>query len=197
MKYTIISLFLFVLLYALCAFNVFEGTDSCYITFHTSGGLTAAQPDRLPESAVADKYRILNIGDDTVHVSTLDGYRILYNNVHGAPFINMKVELSDEASYEQDKKHLHRMLQRLADTENIEVEKHKVNGFTIFGVSDQTFQHGSNLATYIMFPKKNIVVYFYFNNLREAYSNVKNLEDFRQQRDFFFEEYTAHLTKCN
>src|SRR5450432_2920549 len=77
---------------------------SCYLSFTTSTNLTAAKPERLPESA--EKYRTLQTDSGQVEVSRIDGYRILYNNSKNVPFVNLKVERSKKDSYKADQNKL-------------------------------------------------------------------------------------------
>jgi len=57
-------------------------------------------PERLP--AGSEKNRQVQTANGDVDVSRVDGYRILYNNKKKAPFVNVKVELSEAALYAKD-----------------------------------------------------------------------------------------------
>src|ERR1700761_5445453 len=76
----------------------------CYISFKTATGLITANPDRLPETS--EKLRLVKTDNGEVEVSRIDGYRVLYNNKKNAPFVNLKVELSENKSYDKDQKNL-------------------------------------------------------------------------------------------
>src|SRR4051812_5706275 len=94
-------------LFSLLAFCSFTGSNKikqCYIQFKSASNLSASDPDRLPETS--EKVRTLNTDNGDVSVSRIDGYRVLYNNKKGVPFVNLKVELSDMNSYEKDQKNI-------------------------------------------------------------------------------------------
>ena len=172
---------------------------SCFLSFTTSGNLTAANPERLPESA--EKYRVIPTDSGQVEVSRIDGYRILYNNEKHVPFVNMKVERSKKDSYKADQNKLIDNLNYLnAHSEGMETKDLIVlefNGYKIYGSSRNAIQQGSTLGTFIMFPGNDITVYFYFNNLKPEYRNFESLEDYKKQRDNFMKEYTKFLTLCD
>ena len=173
--------------------------SKCFISFATATNLTAAEPDRLPKTS--EKNRIVKTEDGEVEVTRIDGYRILYNNNKKVPFVNLKVELSAEHAYERDQKCLLDNLKFInshsVGMETKELIELKFNGYKISGLSRGTIEKGSTLGTFIMFPGNGVTVYFYFNNLKPEYRNFESVEDYKNQRDKFFEEYTKHLTTCS
>ncbi len=193
------------ILFALClptvlifSFTVKNEIGPCYLSFNTSGSLTAAPADRLPEGH--EKSRMLPIENGEVEISQVDGYRILYNNVNKAPFVNLKVELSDKKSYAADQKnlltHFSYLNSHSTGMETKDLIEMEVNGYKIYGLSRNSIEAGSTLGTFVCFPGDNTVVYFYFNNLKPQYRNFESLEDYKRQRDAFIDEYTKHLTAC-
>lgn len=172
---------------------------SCYISFKNPSGLVGSEPDRLPETAV--KTRTVKTGNGAMDVITcIDGYRILYNNRKKAPFINMKVELSEKKFYDQDKKNLINNLKYL-NTQSTSMETKDLielefNGYKIYGLNRSSIETGSILGTFVMFPGKGVTVYFYFNNLRPEYRTYRSIEEYKKQRDKFLDEYTEFLTTC-
>src|SRR4051812_22363205 len=86
------------------SFSFKNEIGSCYISFKMPGTLTATEPDKLPESSKKARNVPTEHGD--VAISRIDGYRVLYNNEKNAPFVNLKVELSENGSYEKDKLNL-------------------------------------------------------------------------------------------
>jgi hypothetical protein len=125
----------------------------------------------------------------------------LYNNNKSVPFVNLKVELSDPNSYDNDKKRLLDNLKYLnthsAGMETKELIELDFNGYKISGLSRGTIETGSTLGIFIMFPGNGVTVYFYFNNLKPEVRNFESLEDYKKQRDRFLEEYTKHLKACS
>lgn len=173
--------------------------SKCFISFTTATNLTAAEPDRLPETS--EKVRTIKTENGEVEVSRIDGYRILYNNEKKVPFVNLKVELSDPNSYENDKKRLLDNLKYLnahsIGMETKDLVELNFNGYKISGLSRGTIETGSTLGIFIMFPGNGVTVYFYFNNLKPDFRNFESVEDYKKQRDRFLEEYTKYLTTCS
>ena len=182
----------------LFSFTIKNEIGQCYISFKTATGLTAAEPDRLPETS--EKVRTVKTDNGEVDVTRIDGYRVLYNNEKKAPFVNLKVELSEKNSYNKDQKNLIDNLKYLnsnsAGMETKDLIELNFNGYKIYGLSRGTIEKGSTLGTFIMFPGNGITVYFYFNNLTPEYRNFESIDDYKKQRDKFIDEYTKYLTTC-
>ena len=160
--------------------------------------MTAKTPDKLPESSA--KPRDVKTEDGMKSVSRDTGYRVLYLNNKNVPFVNLKVEQSSEDSYEVDKKNLIEnlgyLIKNSSGMKSKDVIELEFNGQEIYGLSRNSIEKGSTLGTFIMFPGNNIVVYFYFNNLKPEYRNFKSLKDYEKQRDKFMDEYTKHINTC-
>ncbi|KOY87817.1 hypothetical protein AD998_18250 [bacterium 336/3] len=183
----------------LISFTTKNEIGQCYISFKNATNLTATDPDRLPEAS--EKFRIVKTDKGEVEVTRMDGYRVLYNNEKNAPFVNLKVELSDKKSYEKDKKNLLDNLKYLnSHSQNMETKdliKLEFNGYKVYGFSRATIETGSTLGTFVMFPGNGVTVYFYFNNMKPEYRNFESVEDYKKQRDKFIDEYTKYLKTCN
>ncbi len=198
MKSKLLPLFLFLGASLLLSFTLKNDIGSCYLSFKPATDLIAAKPDRLPDDA--EKFRTVKTGAGEVQISQADGYRILYYNKKNAPFVNLKVELSEPASYEQDQKHVLEHLnylnsnsQGMESKELITLDNH---GYKIYGLSRGSIDKGSTLGTFVMFPGKDIIVYFYFNNMTPEFRTFTNLEEYKAQRNLFMSEYTRHLAGC-
>ncbi len=192
-------LFPALLLAAFClSFTMNNSIGSCYLSFKSATDLRAAKPDRLPDDA--EKFRLVKTGAGEVKISQADGYRILYYNKKNAPFVNLKVELSDPNSYEQDQKnlleHLNYMNSNSQGMESKELISLDYNGYKIYGLSRGSIEKGSTLGTFVMFPGNNIIVYFYFNNLTPEFRTFSTLDEYKAQRNLFMGEYTKHLASC-
>ncbi len=124
----------------------------------------------------------------------------MYSNEKKAPFVNLKVELSDKKSYDKDQKNLIKNLKYLIShstgIESKDLIELEFNGYKAYGLSRGSIESGSTLGTFVMFPGNGITVYFYFNNLTPEYRNFESLEDYKKQHDRFIDEYTKHLTTC-
>lgn len=170
--------------------------DDCFITFRRTGGLIATSLDRLPEESRTSRDVITEKGE--VPVSVADGYRILYDNCKGATFVNMKVELSHPGAYAADR---NAILDNIAymsrhDAGSESFTKMGTGRYEIFGFSKNDSVSGNIKGVYVMFPKKDVVVYIYFNNLPPEYGVFKNMDEYRQQRDIFLVDYVTHLQEC-
>ena len=170
----------------------------CYISFKTATNLTVSSLDRLPKSS--EKSRSLKTNDGEVKVSRIDGYRVLYNNDKETPFVNLKVELSDKKSYTKDKqnilenlKYLNSSSKSMETKDLIELEFYS---YKVYGLSRGTIETCSTLGIFVMFPGNGVTVYFYFNNMKPEYRNFESLDDYKEQRDRFIDEYTKHLITC-
>lgn len=170
----------------------------CYISFKSETNLTAANPERLPETS--EKVRTVKTDDGEVEVTRIDGYRVLYNNDKNAPFVNLKVELSEIKSYNKDQKHLIDNLKYLnshsTGMETKDLIELEFNGYKIYGLSRGAIETGSTLGTFVMFPGNGVTVYFYFNNMKPEYRNFESVNDYKKQRDRFMNDYTKYLTTC-
>lgn len=199
MKSKIIILSTLLLSIVLLSFKNKNEISKCFLSFTTATNLTAAEPDRLPETS--EKVRTVKTENGEVEVTRIDGYRVLYNNNKKVPFVNLKVELSDPNSYDNDKKRLLDNLKYLnahsTGMETKELVELNFNGNKILGLSRGTIEAGSTLGIFIMFPGNGVTVYFYFNNLKPDVRNFESVEDYKKQRDKFLEEYTKHLTTCS
>ena len=184
---------------ALSGFKNKYEIGKCFISFTIATNLTAATPDRLPETS--EKNRTVKTENGDVEVTRIDGYRLLYNNDKKAPFVNLKIELSDQNSYETDQKHLIDNLKYLnahsSGMETKELIELKFNGYRILGLSRSSIETGRTLGSFIMFPGNGVTVFFDFNNLKPDYRNFESVDDYKKQRDKFLEDYTKYLTTCS
>ena len=198
MKSKIAILSTFFLTISLLSFKKQNEINKCYISFTNATNLTAAEPDQLP--AAAEKNRTVQTENGEVEVTRIDGYRVLFNNNKNVPFVNLKVELSEENSYESDQKKLIDNLRFLNShsqgMETKELIHLNFHGYKIYGLSRASLEKASILSSFIMFPGNGVTVYFDFNNLQPAFRNFENIEDYKKQRDKFLEEYTMYLKDC-
>lgn len=195
-KFTLLSTILMTGI--LLSFTTKNEIGQCYISFKTATNLTVAEPDRLPETS--EKVRTVKTENGEVEVTRIDGYRVLYNNDKKAPFVNLKVELSDKNSYDKDQKNLIDNIKYLnSHSQNMETKdliELEFNGYKVYGLSRATIETGSTLGTFVMFPGNGVIVYFYFNNMKHEYRNFENVDDYKKQRDRFMDEYTKYLKTC-
>lgn len=198
MKSKVITLTTLLMTTLLLSFTFKNQIGQRYVSFKNATNLTAADPDRLPESA--EKVRTAKTDNGEVEITCVDGYRILYNNNKNAPFVNLKVELSEKKSYDTDQKKILDNLKYLnshsSSMESKEIIELKVNGYTIYGLSRSSIEKGSTLGIFIMFPGNDVTVYFYFNNMTPEVRNFENVDDYKKLRDKFLDEYTNHLITC-
>jgi hypothetical protein len=195
-KLTLLSAVLLTAL--LLGFTSKNEIGQCYISFKTSTNLTVTDPDRLPE--ISEKVRTVKTDNGEVEVTRIDGYRVLYNNDKKAPFVNLKLELSENKAYDKDQKNLIENLKYLnSHSQNMETKdliELEFNGYKVYGFSRATIESGSTLGTFVMFPGNGVTVYFYFNNMKPEYRNFESVDDYKKQRDRFMDEYTKYLKTC-
>jgi len=172
--------------------------NKCFISFNPDAGLVAATPDKLPKTA--QPFRSVPTDDGDKFISRNAGYRILYNNDKGAPFVNLKVERCDNFSFNKDKQnllsHFNFLISNGVNMASAQITESDYSGFKVYGFSRNSIESGSTLGTYVLFAEPNMMVYFYFNNLQKEYRNFESVEDYQIQRDDFIEGYTNHLKAC-
>lgn len=171
---------------------------NCFISFTNPSNLTANAPDRLP--ATSEKPRYVKTDKGEVNVSRIDGYRILYLNNKKAPFVNLKVELSEGNSYEKDKKNIIENLKYLTshtpEMETKDLIELEFNGYKVYGVSRTTILSGNILGSFVMFPGNGVSVFFDFQNTKPEFRNFASIGEYKKQRDKFIDEYTKYLKTC-
>lgn len=171
------------------------GIGKFYILFNTSTNLTSTGAQRLPQNS--EKIRKVKTDKGEVDVTRIDGYRVIYNNDKNIPFVNLKVELSEKNSYNNDKRNLIENLKYLnsnsTDMETEDLIELEVNGYKLYGVSRKTTESGSTLGTFMMFPGNGVTVYLYFMNSNPEFRNFNSIENYKIQRDNFIDEYTKYL----
>ncbi|MBL7718926.1 MAG: hypothetical protein JNL72_08830 [Flavipsychrobacter sp.] len=168
--------------------------SDCYLSFNDATGLTKDKTDRLPEGF--ERQRAVPTAAGDVMVSRSDGYRVLYNNPKNVPFVNLKIERSEDGQYEEDQKKLMDNIRYFSQLEGHTFQKLEFNGYAIYGSSRTSIEKGSFLGTFVMFPGDGVAVYFYLQNLRAGYRHFETTEEYERLRDTFIEEYTRHLKKC-
>lgn len=188
-----------IIIIGLLGFTTEDKIQKCFISFQGSNGLTAQAADRLPETS--EKIRQVKTNKGEVAITRIDGYRVLYNNSKNAPFVNLKVEMSDNKAYPADTiglvenlKYMNSASQGMETKDIIELS---YNGYKIYGLSRSSIEKGSTLGTFIMFPGDNTTVYFYFNNMTPEFRNFESVDDYKKQRDTFMDDYTKYLKSCN
>jgi hypothetical protein len=171
----------------------------CYISFKTATNLTVSDPERLP--GTSENVRIVKTDKGEVEVTRIHGYRVLYNNDKKVPFVNLKVELSKNGSYDSDQKNLlDNLIYLNSHSQNMETKdliELEFNGYKVYGFSRAAIDTGAILGTFVMFPGNGVIVYFYFNNMKPEYRNFESVDDYKKQRDRFMDEYTKYLKTCN
>ena len=137
MKLKITLLFTVLLTIAFFSFKSKNEINNCYVSFKNATNLKADKPDQRPGNA--GNFRTVNTAYGDVEVTSVEGFRILYNNNKKVPFVNLKVELSDPDSYETDQKKIIDNLKYLNSgspgMESEELVELTFNGYKISGLS--------------------------------------------------------------
>lgn len=172
--------------------------DSCYISFKTATGLVTATPERISKNS--EMARTVKTEDGEVEVTRIDGYRVVYSNEKNAQFVNVKAELSKKNAYLIDQKklvdNLNYMNAKSPGMETKAIMELEFNEFKIFGLNRGSIESGNTLGTFVMFPGDGVTIYFYFNNSKPEDRSFQTFDDYKKQRDRFFEEYTRYLKTC-
>jgi hypothetical protein len=173
--------------------------DGCFLNFKPYTDISISKFNRLPITKV--NYRQLPTASGYVKISQQKGTRIIFNNKKQAPFINLKVEMSEPTSYEHDQQgviqHFSYLVTRSKNIKDNKLNKIELNGYTLYGYTTKDFEKSLILSSYVFFPKKNVIVYIDFHNLKQADKSYSSIADFIKQRDFFLNAYTLSAKKCS
>jgi len=198
MRTNVTIILVFLISSVFLSFTYINEIGNCFISFTNPGNLTATAPGRLP--ATSEKVRTIKTDKGEVEVSRIDGYRVLYTNNKKAPFVNLKVELSEKNSYANDKKNLIDNLKFItANTPEMETKdliELEFNGYKVYGVSRKTIISGNILGLFMLFPENGVTVFFDFLNTKPEFRNFTSVEDYKKLRDQFIDEYTKYLKIC-
>lgn len=164
--------------------------NNCVIDFVPYEGLYVVKQNSLPENMAQP--RILPTANGRVSVSRIEGERIIYGNTPGIPFINVKIETSDERLYRQDTLNLLKHVEYLAslNTSNkTGLLNMNLNGVAVHGYSNSS-ENPRITDSYVCFPGKGITVYIEYQNIP-----IKRTE-YVKQRDLFLKKYTLNIANC-
>jgi hypothetical protein len=153
--------------------------------------LRLVQTDRWPGPK---KFREITIGPESLRVSVVDGYRLLYA-YQGAdvPFANVKVERSAPGEYAADKAILVRMQQSMPAADKVTYRSLTLNGMEVHGVDKPTIDVGGTVGAYVMFADpRQVVVSVYLLNQGPTHRKFNDLQSYQALRDRFLDD----LTRC-
>lgn len=172
--------------------------DACFVNFKPYAGISIGGTNHLPGNKVT--YRQLPTANGVVKISQQNGTRVIYNNNKNAPFINLKVEMSVPNLYKQDQQGIIQYLNYLVkvskDVQDNHLNKVIKNGYVLYNYTTNDFAKSRVLSSYVFFPKKDIIVYIDFQNVKPPYKSYNSVHDFVMQRDTFLDAYTMSLKKC-
>jgi hypothetical protein len=143
-------------------------------------------------------------------VSLADGYRVMLAYPGSDYFANVKIELSQEPRYPDDKDAIVDNMQYLANQSSREarakvaVERRSYKGFDSYAVNFPTIDFfipnnpptlgGGPVGTYVLFDEtRKVIVTVYFLNQRPERRRFKTIEEWRVLRDRFLDSYTTCL----
>ncbi len=170
----------------------------CYLNLSKIATLSSTSPERLvPTSRKARKFLT---EEREVIVSRNDGYEMLYNTKRNYTFVGVKVESSDPDSYGSDTLNVLKNLQFI-NSHSVNMETKDLitltyNNHTVYGVSRNSLDTERTLGFFVMFPGKNVIVYFDFYSLKSKVQNFESQDDYRSMRNSFLGEYTSSLNNC-
>ena len=155
------------------------------------------------------KYREVTTDKGTERVSVLDGYRVMfaYRDVLYF-FANVKVELSDPQSYEEDKQKVIDDLKRAAATDRVSKvvysDRTILNGFEHYGVDRDIIDVGGSIGIHVLlYDPRHLIVTVYLLNQddRDRFRSLfgrrrfHNIDEYRALRDDFLNHYSECLKR--
>ena len=172
-------------------------------------GLKTAAADRAP-AEIRERKVATATGARTV--SLADGYRILFAYPGSDYFANVKLELSQEARYAADKKAVVANMEYLANRTSIDaraavpLQHDTLRGFDIYGFNFPTIDFyvagnpptlgGGPIGTFVLLDDaRRLIVTMYFLNQRPERRRFKTIEEYRDLRDRFLDNYTTCLAR--
>jgi hypothetical protein len=155
--------------------------------------LKITRTDRWPRG---ETFRPIATSTGQQKVSVIDGYRAIFAYPETV-FVNLKVEQSDNASYENDKK---LVIDSLKFFTNAPQSATKINfrdnlnfnGFSGCGLDRDVIDVGNVMGTYVLFSdsdKKIITAYFLNQGKKKRYFN--SVAEYQKLRDKFLQQYTS------
>jgi len=153
------------------------------------------------------KYREVTTDKGAERVSVLDGYRVMFAYRDLLYFFaNVKVELSDPQSYEEDKRKVIADLKRAASTERVSKviysDKTILNRFEHYCVDRDVIDVGGTIGIHVLlYDPKHLTITAYLLNqddkdrFRSLFGKRRfhNIDEYRALRDDFLNHYSECL----
>ncbi len=172
-------------------------------------GLRVAAADRAP-AEIRERKVATAAGARTV--SLADGYRVLLAYPGSDYFANVKLELSQEARYAADKQAVVANMEYLANRTSqdaratVPLQHDTLRGFDMYGFDFPTIDFyvagnpptlgGGPVGTYVLLhDTQRLIVTVYLLNQRPERRRFKTIEEYRDLRDRFLDNYTTCLQK--
>lgn len=197
------TILIFCFFFQLCAITnsiAQTTTAACYSNFDGVKGITKGKMSILPVKNPIS-YRSLPTLNGVVKVSYTSGIRTLYNNDKKMPFVSLKVESSSPQAYSSDTlnyvNYLKYVIPLAKKFTSDDVLKIKKNGYTIYGYINKTIEGSTILGSFVIFPRKDIIIYIDFINQNPMYRSYENINQLNEQIDLFLKEYTIKIKECS
>lgn len=121
-------------------------------------------------------------------------------NLHGVPMARLLIIYTPKKRYGVDTqtvlKYLSLKSRSNPGTSNRNVTKLYFNNFLVSGC-DADSADANEVGHYVIFPKGGVAIHIYFVNFRAGgMINFRTMEDYRQFRDAFLNDYTRFLNDC-
>lgn len=168
-------------------------------------GLRIVSADRIPVE-IRERQVVTPTGQQ--RVSLADGYRVMLAYPRTDFFANLKIEMSQDSRYSDDKKTVVESLKYLSNQSSMEagvpvpLEHEAYKGFDVYAVNFPTIDFyiennpptlgGGPIGTYVLFDdSRKMIVTVYFLNQRPERRQFKTMEEYRILRERFLEDYTT------
>ena len=170
-----------------------DQTDSLksYSACNFEDGLTVKRARRIK----GVKNRAVETADGYKEVSRTNSYEVLVTYPKTDVFASIRPEQSELSSYEQDKKNALEGLKYAMSTsremESSESIKSTYNGFESYGTARTTVDRYGTVGIYVLFNDTDkTITTIYFFNAKPKKRKFQTIEEWRELRDKFLNNYT-------
>jgi hypothetical protein len=155
-------------------------------------------------SKSAESFRTVETVEGTKKVSVIDGYRMMFAYPKTPYFFaNVKVEQSSPQDYAKDKETVIEEMKYLPLIKNALVPmayggKRDFNGYETYGADRAVIDKGGVLGIHVLFSDTDhVIITVYFLNQGREKRKFQNIEEYRELRDRFLNQYTSCIKEAS
>ncbi len=182
-----------------------NSTQKCLLSLKNLGKVKARKPDNT-SSDTHTGYPLQTLNGE-VKISILEEYLKFYElkfrdegERTSRLFVSLFIRTLDAGSFSGDSLKIIEYLKyersRLKQPESADLTVIDYNGFKFIGTSSATLKQENDLATFVLFPGNNYVVFFDFSNNPGIKNYYNTIDEFRSRRNDFFAAYSNQIKKC-